>query len=179
MTEQERLERRRETKQRYKRSAKGKAADAAYRERNREKERKRLRDNAEQYNENRRRKYQEDAAHRAVVIARARRRYAEKPEAVKAYVRAWQQANPEKNLLRSRRDTARRRGAPLDALAVEYHSILRGDPCSYCGGPATEMDHIVPVFLNGDGAWNNFTPACRSCNARKHDKPLLLFLSGH
>lgn len=40
-------------------------------------------------------------------------------------------------------------------------------PCSYCPAPATEADHVVPVFEGGGNEIGNLVPACRACNARR------------
>lgn len=61
-------------------------------------------------------------------------------------------------------------------------SILRGDPCAYCGAQAQTVDHIVPRFEAGvqrvETGWPNLTAACSACNARKANGPLLAFLLG-
>lgn len=61
-----------------------------------------------------------------------------------------------------------------------WPEVLRADPCSYCGGPADEVDHIVPVRSRRRGAGfhasdrpENWTASCRRCNALKTDAPLL------
>lgn len=85
---------------------------------------------------------------------------------INARYRAWRAVN--------RPDVAEFRSG--DALAIEYASIIEGDPCSYCGGPASEKDHIVPVSRGGTGDWQNLAPACRACNASKGDKHVLQFM---
>ena len=45
------------------------------------------------------------------------------------------------------------------AYDPEYESVLRGDPCCYCGGVATHVDHIVPFASGGGGEWMNLTSA--------------------
>jgi 5-methylcytosine-specific restriction endonuclease McrA len=40
-------------------------------------------------------------------------------------------------------------------------------PCTYCGGVADEIDHIVPITRGGTNDWDNLAPICRSCNKRK------------
>jgi 5-methylcytosine-specific restriction endonuclease McrA len=62
--------------------------------------------------------------------------------------------------------------ADLDPFAA----VVAGDPCSYCGGPGGEVDHVDPVSAGGVSDWTNLTGACRSCNARKNARPLLAFL---
>lgn len=54
---------------------------------------------------------------------------------------------------------------------------LYADPCAYCGGPASAIDHIVPIASGGDDEDGmNLTAACTTCNSKKRAKPLLSFL---
>lgn len=59
---------------------------------------------------------------------------------------------------------------------VEYVSILRKDPCSYCGAPSEHIDHIIPVTKGGASHWTNLTAACSACNRNKMTSDLLGFL---
>lgn len=89
---------------------------------------------------------------------------------------AWRRNNPEHaQRLRNKHATLRRVGR--DALAAEYAEIVRLDPCSYCGGPSGEVDHIDPASIVGHNGWENLTAACRRCNARKNASPLLVYLA--
>ncbi len=45
-----------------------------------------------------------------------------------------------------------------------------GIDCAYCGFPATEIDHIVPVSRGGGLALSNLAPACFECNHEKRDQ---------
>lgn len=46
--------------------------------------------------------------------------------------------------------------------------VLKANPaCAYCGRPATEVDHIVPVAAGGTNTPRNLAPSCRACNRRK------------
>jgi hypothetical protein len=45
-----------------------------------------------------------------------------------------------------------------------------GNGCDYCGFPATEVDHIVPVSRGGGLALSNLAPACHECNHEKRDQ---------
>ena len=47
--------------------------------------------------------------------------------------------------------------------------------CSYCGGKAEEIDHIVPRAKGGSNSTHNLTPACRSCNEKKSNLSLKEF----
>jgi len=71
----------------------------------------------------------------------------------------------------------RRGGLRRDREAITYTTILLNDPCSYCGGLTEAIDHIVPVADKGTSDWFNLTAACKSCNQRKNDRSLLIYLA--
>lgn len=54
-----------------------------------------------------------------------------------------------------------------------------GTRCAYCLAVTDnpERDHVVPFSQGGADSPDNMVPACRSCNARKHDSSLLTFLA--
>lgn len=72
----------------------------------------------------------------------------------------------------------RRRSHRLSDEARDYVSILRHDPCAYCGGHCGQMaaDHIVPLNEGGENDWPNLTAAGRPCNASKKALPLLWWM---
>ncbi|NSL51712.1 HNH endonuclease [Calidifontibacillus erzurumensis] len=54
------------------------------------------------------------------------------------------------------------------------------DGCSYCGclesdGEPIELEHIVSMSRGGANSLDNVLRACRRCNTRKSDKPLVTF----
>jgi 5-methylcytosine-specific restriction endonuclease McrA len=114
-------------------------------------------------------------------LARRRARYAANRPAENARTNAWKQAHPGHNV--KSRLTARRPGtwtyAPgfsytdVPEESVDYGLLLLNDPCSYCGGPAGELDHITPLAGGGTHDWWNLTASCRSCNRRKNDRTVL------
>lgn len=117
--------------------------------------------------------------------AEARRRAKENGR--KYYFRRYRSDNRESVLENERRYRAKnrhkqaarlaaRRAMPLDGVARKYMAILLGDRCSYCGAPASSIDHIVPVSSGGTNAWDNLTAACKSCNSKKHDRSLMTFV---
>jgi 5-methylcytosine-specific restriction endonuclease McrA len=55
-------------------------------------------------------------------------------------------------------------------------TIIRGNPCAYCGAPGPEVDHVLARARGGSDHWTNLTPACRDCNGGKWATPLLVFL---
>lgn len=42
--------------------------------------------------------------------------------------------------------------------------------CQYCGGPAENIDHVVPRSRGGNHSWDNVVASCRRCNARKENR---------
>lgn len=64
-----------------------------------------------------------------------------------------------------------------------YRSVIRYDPCAYCGLPAPtgrfgghQVDHIRARFRGGPSHWTNYTSACEFCNASKYDMVLGILL---
>jgi 5-methylcytosine-specific restriction endonuclease McrA len=45
-----------------------------------------------------------------------------------------------------------------------------GHVCQYCGGPAENVDHVVPRSRGGAHTWDNVVAACRRCNTRKENR---------
>jgi 5-methylcytosine-specific restriction endonuclease McrA len=46
--------------------------------------------------------------------------------------------------------------------------------CEYCGSSdSLQWDHIIPLARRGPETIDNFVRACRSCNLRKRDQPLV------
>src|SRR5262245_42132224 len=60
-----------------------------------------------------------------------------------------------------------------------WRSILRRDPCSYCGDLGGTVEHIVPRYRNGADTIDNLAGACRICNRLRRTRLLLLFLVQH
>ena len=75
-----------------------------------------------------------------------------------------------------------------------WASIVRRDPCSYCGGPGGTYDHIEPksqpartgaraheclpaLDQGGVHSWVNYAGACTACNGRKAVRGLLHFFA--
>lgn len=92
------------------------------------------------------------------------------PERVRRQRREW--AKTPKGIIANRAARHARRGAPLTQESREWWLSLIDPECRYCGEPATEIDHIVPISKGGTGELSNLVPACRSCNASKGDREL-------
>lgn len=58
------------------------------------------------------------------------------------------------------------RGTAWQALRLK---VLERDGhlCGYCGGEATEADHIIPKSAGGKDDLANLVGACKPCNSRK------------
>ena len=50
--------------------------------------------------------------------------------------------------------------------------------CYYCGGDATQVDHVVPIAKMGDPMdMDNMVAACKRCNVSKGNKSQGVFLA--
>lgn len=118
--------------------------------------------------------------------ARAKRAYQqrlqrENPEHKRAVNRRWA-ANqaPENRAVWNHYNRIRRLSSGVAHISDEtrdYMGSLLGDPCSYCGSRQTGIDHIDPIVNGGGAEWDNLTACCRSCNASKGKRGILLFLA--
>jgi hypothetical protein len=93
-----------------------------------------------------------------------------------ATVRRWNQHSAQRRAEQIRAVRLRPRTIEEARLHAEYEAILANDPCVYCGAPAGTVDHIQPINQAGTDEWDNYAPACSSCNSSKRDKGLLQFL---
>lgn len=76
--------------------------------------------------------------------------------------------------------------APRDPrIALDFLIDIHGPECFWCGHVTVtgsrgregrSIEHIVPVSKGGDETLGNCVIACKSCNSRKHDKDLDLWL---
>lgn len=123
------------------------------------------------------------AEHTGYERERLKRRYVSDP-VYRARVRKsaleWWVKNPGKRNEASRRYWHRRRaGGVLPSEAeIEQLKARFGHRCAYCCKRVRlTLDHIVPVSKNGTNDLSNLLPACRSCNSKKKDRPLEVFLA--
>ncbi len=58
-------------------------------------------------------------------------------------------------------NTAARRALRREVLERD------GYVCHWCGGPAIELDHLIPRQAGGGNEEANLVAACRSCNASR------------
>jgi|GEM_PF-2461720 len=67
------------------------------------------------------------------------------------------------------------KGRPCDLSNDKVKEIFERDRvCVYCGSNIKlELDHIVPLKLNGNSLHNNFVVACKKCNTSKSGRDVL------
>lgn len=111
---------------------------------------------------------------------RARERRRRKTPQWQAYQSKWRSENPEsvaEIMRRYRQKFPRWTGHDDDPETVAYVAILLSDPCGICGARPVEIDHIDPVALGGTSDWTNLGALCRTCNASKNARPLMVALA--
>lgn len=101
-------------------------------------------------------------------------------ERVDAYKRKWCLSHKEYGRLNTSNRRARIRLLVGNGISRKEWAALQEDycgRCAYCGKYAKlEIDHVIPANAGGSHDLSNFVPACRSCNAKKSDYPLLIFM---
>lgn len=118
------------------------------------------------------RTYERSAAGRAA----RKRKPSRQPDAVNAENRRRRAANREQARANGRRH-ARLRRLAYDRELAAWAEILAADPCAYCGGPASGVDHIDALAVGGENTAANFTGSCFGCNREKQARPLVLYLA--
>ena len=128
------------------------------------------------------------------IIARSMRWQKDNPEKANGYTRKWAKNNPvyhrkwlktEKGKANNQRGSFKRRTRKREIIntltAEEWLNILKQHNfrCAYCGKnlftlfTRPERDHIIPINKGGNNTKENIVPACRGCNAKKHNKILV------
>jgi 5-methylcytosine-specific restriction endonuclease McrA len=119
-------------------------------------------------------------SHREAHIADVLARDKQNPAVCRAREARWRKAHPEYVQGKDGRRQARKRGAPVNDFTVAQWRAMQeayAHRCVYCGkrrkGKLTQ-DHITPFVRGGSHTAANIVPACRSCNSRKSDGPVLV-----
>ena len=115
--------------------------------------------------------------------------YAKNREARKAYVIAWQKANPDKFkhymsvskkrnketiAANTRRRNARRKANGVFAISKKELVKLSFGPCFYCGlAEQITVDHVIAIDRGGTDSIGNLVPACKSCNSQKRQLTIM------
>lgn len=90
------------------------------------------------------------------------------PQMIAAAVEAAETERLADEKLRLETERAHRR--PTDAKWYCLRALVfseKGRVCSYCGGIATEVDHVIPRSLGGPDTFANLVPTCKPCNSSK------------
>jgi len=101
---------------------------------------------------------------------RAKRRYAADPKKRNESAKRWEIKYPDKHKALRKKYYKQRYALRKNGLTAQERKELLKTPCVYCGEPATEIDHILPISRGGNNIKENLAPACRSCNASKFSK---------
>jgi len=132
------------------------------------------------------RQYQE--GHRDERTAYHRQHRQEHPEVHTAANKRYQENHPEVHRAAVRRRRARELNAEGEYTTEEFTALCEymGWQCTYCGYKLTpetaHADHMIPLSRGGSDYLDNITPACKSCNSKKHDKTTeeyLVYLEVH
>lgn len=122
------------------------------------------------------------AQHRDAQAARRRALYAADPSGRQAQNDRWRMAHPEKHRAIGRRREAAERGAEIQDFTGEQWEVRLnefGGRCAYCLRVLQlEQDHVQPITKGGNHTYENIVPACRSCNAKKGNRPVWVMLGG-
>jgi 5-methylcytosine-specific restriction endonuclease McrA len=132
--------------------------------------------------------------HRTVRLAAGKQWAGANRDKTRAYSKAWRAANkgtekgrsakwvadnPTKNLMK----TLRRKARVLAAVPPGEHALTGQEwaecleafcgLCAYCGRPAKEVEHVVPLINGGSHVVANIVPSCAACNRSKGSASLL------
>lgn len=82
----------------------------------------------------------------------------------------WRTENREKIKETAARRRERIREQKVGVISMRYIDRLLQKPCVYCGGEATEIDHVIPISRGGKHSIGNIVSSCQSCNQKKSTK---------
>jgi 5-methylcytosine-specific restriction endonuclease McrA len=106
-----------------------------------------------------------------------------KTEEEKERKRKWRQTPQGKQYMSAshKRWHARRMGVVSNFTHKDWIELVGdyGSRCVYCNKKLEnpEQDHIVPLSQGGEHAKENVVPSCRSCNASKNNKTLVVWMA--
>jgi 5-methylcytosine-specific restriction endonuclease McrA len=94
--------------------------------------------------------------------------------------REYVRSHPEKARVWCRRRRANKHAAGGGGISIadeKYIKTYTNGTCSYCGKKAKlELDHVVAITKGGADHIDNAAPACSTCNKKKKNRPLIVFL---
>lgn len=124
------------------------------------------------------RKYR--ASHHNQLLEKQREFRNNNPMAIYKYNRKYQISHPDKVREFNHRRRTKNINATGNFTNKEWIKLKNDydNRCAYCNQKSNflELDHIIPLSRGGSNNIENIVPACRSCNASKGSKPLLIWL---
>lgn len=100
---------------------------------------------------------------------RKRVRNAADPSVARARVAAWHAADPARARAKGAKRRALLAGSVCAAASVAEINSLQM-VCQQCGGPAEQLDHIVPISVWPCSNIHNLQWLCQPCNSSKSAK---------
>ena len=112
------------------------------------------------------------------IAENSRKYYKENLEKRKTDHKLWTQKNSERLSIYKQKHYAKKLLLPSTFTIHQWGNAKQyfNNLCCYCGHKSPlEMEHFIPVTSGGGFTASNIIPACRSCNASKHDKDFFEF----
>lgn len=104
--------------------------------------------------------------------------YREHGEEIRKRNREWGRRNRDKTRAYTAKRRSQKNNAYCDLSAEGLRQLMAKGKCFYCGAVVNlEYDHFIPLTSGGLTTKANGVVACRSCNARKHNKTPQEFLT--
>jgi 5-methylcytosine-specific restriction endonuclease McrA len=111
------------------------------------------------------------AAHPEEHAKDTRASYARNREARLEQSLAYHRAHPEVRTASDNKRRLQRLESEVNFTSAEWLALLAtySGRCAYCGEQRPlQADHRTPLSRGGDNSIDNILPACRRCNAKKH-----------
>lgn len=112
-----------------------------------------------------------------------KKRYLENPEREKLRIKKWKHANPDRIDLHNQRRIERVRLQSDNSVtySVVDKILEEASHCIYCSVRLTPesatIDHIIPISLGGLHSAYNLIACCKTCNAKKSNKPFFVWMN--
>lgn len=94
-------------------------------------------------------------------------------EKIKQQNKKWEANNRSAVNARERRRQSKKRALKSTLTLKQWEDIKAefGQACAYCGKTKKlEIEHFIPLSINGELTINNVLPSCKTCNCSKSNK---------
>jgi hypothetical protein len=116
-------------------------------------------------------KWQSENKHKVNANSKAWR--TRNPEKAAEVAKSYRTRNPENGIIKSARRRARKAANGTFLVTTKDLKKIMSKPCFYCQGPATHLEHVLPIVLGGRHSIGNLVASCRACNLSKHKKTIM------